>query len=334
MHQDDIQRFARLALEGVHRPYPYQVAHAFLEEGPLESPRSITPVFYGCYDWHSAVHGHWLIARARRLLSGTDFAEECSEALDLGLQAEPLSVEYSYLKTRPGFERPYGRGWLLALAGELDQHEDDAARSWREALRPVEEVVADSFIDWLPKLGQPVRSGTHNQTALGMGLAWDWAKQVGHQNMLDLLTERARTYFAEDHDYPLHLEPSGEDFVSASLGAGSVMSRMLEPDQFSAWFDRVMPTLGRGLLLQPATPLDRRDGRLVHLDGLNLSRAWMLLDIAAALPADDLRRDALQDNARVHAEAGLLALDEQTYAGTHWLGTFAMYLVDRQQLHA
>ena len=328
MPHEAIQRFAQLALDGVHRPYPYQVAHTFLEPGPIASPSAITPVFYGCYDWHSAVHGHWLLARARTELAGTPFAGKCSAALARSLQPEPLSVECAYLRERPWFERPYGLAWLLALAAELDGQHDTDARNWRDALRPLEEVVADEFLDWLPKLSHPVRSGTHNQTAFGMTLAWDWAMRTDHPGMLECLRERAHAFFGEDRDYPLHLEPSGEDFFSASLSAASLMTRVCTPEQFTAWFNRVMPELGLQEILEPPTPSDRRDGRLVHLDGLNLSRAWMLHEIANTLPESDSRRAGIARVATRHEAAGLEAIAKQEYAGTHWLGTFAMYLLD------
>ena len=328
MQSDVIQRLARLALDGVHRPYPYQVAHTFLEAGPVESPMAITPVFYGCYDWHSAVHGHWLLARARVELAGTPFAEECSAALNRSLQPEPLLAECRYLRERPWFERPYGLAWLLALSSELADQADELALRWRNALMPLEKLVTEEFLNWLPKLSHPVRSGTHNQTAFGMTLVWDWAIRSNHQQMVQCLRERALTFFGEDRDYPLHLEPSGEDFFSASLSAASLMTRVYTSDEFTRWFDRVMPELGLREILEPVNPSDRSDGRLVHLDGLNLSRAWMLHEIADALADSDPRRTTIARNAAQHETAGLNAIEKQEYAGTHWLGTFAMYLLD------
>ena len=329
MSRDDLQRFAQLALDGIDREYPYNLTHLISSPEVVESPRSLTPVFYGCFDWHSAVHGHWLLARSLDLLSGTDFAQRCRVALDRSLTTEGLEAEQAYVTARPAFERPYGLAWVLALAGELQLHDDDDARRWREALRPLEQTAAGHLFHWLPKLTDPNRTGTHNQTAFAMVLAMDWALIAGDDRMQSLIHERGRAFFGDDRDYPLHLEPSGEDFLSASLGAGWLMSRLLEAGEFERWLHRTMPSLGDGSSLNPVAPTDRSDGRLCHLDGLNLSRAWMLRDIAARLPRDD-RQATLEESAHEHEVAGLAGVSSEHYSGSHWLGTFAAYLLHRR----
>ncbi|MDG2292069.1 MAG: DUF2891 domain-containing protein [Phycisphaerales bacterium] len=328
----ELQRFAQLALDGIDREYPYHLLHLFPEAGVVQSPRSVTPVFWGCFDWHSAVHGHWLLARSMDLLAGTEFAQQCRSALDRSLTFEGLEVEQQYVTARPGFERPYGLAWVLTLACELQLQDDEDARRWRESLRPLEHTAADHLRQWLPKLTHPNRTGTHNQTSFSMVLALDWARVMGDEHMLSLLDERGRAFFGSDHDYPLHLEPSGEDFLSASLGAAWLMSRLLDPSEFELWLDRTMPGLGRDAALGPVSPRDRSDGRLCHLDGLNLSRAWMLRDIAARLEADDVRLRPLEASAGEHQTAGLVGVSGEYYAGSHWLGTFAAYLLHRRMV--
>ncbi|MBG83579.1 MAG: hypothetical protein CMJ40_03410 [Phycisphaerae bacterium] len=326
MTLNGLEQYARLALDGIHREYPYHLSRLVLSPDAIEAPRSMTPVFYGCFDWHSAVHGHWLLALTLRLNQGTPFADRCHEALSRSFHEESILIERDHLVERPGFERPYGLAWLLALVAELNRNESDDARAWRRALTPLEYTAREHLVSWLPKLPFPIRCGTHAQTAFSMGLVWDWAHEIDDTEMISLLRDRAIDFYGEDHDYPLHLEPSGEDFLSGSLGAASIMSRVLESTEFASWMDRTMPGLARETTLAPATNPDPSDGRLTHLDGLNLSRAWMLWDVFGSLPADDPRREGLQRSARDHAERGLQAVSTEHYAGSHWLGTFAAYL--------
>ena len=308
MEQADIQRFAQLALDSIGREYPYHLSRVVLSPGSIDAPRAMTPVFYGCFDWHSAVHGHWLLALAMRLMPGTEFAEQCRTALHSSLDPKAILIECEHLKQRPGFERPYGLAWLLALAAELECHQDDDARAWRTSLGPLESIARDHLASWLPKLAHPIRCGTHAQTAFAMCLIWDWSQVVGDADMASLLRSLAIDFYGDDHGYPLHLEPSGEDFLSASLGAASLMTRVYTPSELTTWLDQTMPQLARGVDLKPVTSTDPSDGRLAHLDGLNLSRAWMLYDIAGSLAADDDRQTWLLKSAKAHADQGLQAV--------------------------
>ena len=318
-----------MALDGITREYPYHLSHVVMAPGVIESPRSLVPVFYGCFDWHSAVHGHWLLVRACRVLEPGPFVDACRAALDAQLTAENLLVERDYLAVRPGFERPYGLAWLLILAAELEADDDPVMQRWREALRPLEQVAADHIANWLPKLSHPVRSGTHNQTAFAMVLVLDWAATTGNQPMQSIVRERARDFYGDDADSALHMEPSGEDFLSPALGSAWIMSRVLGSDALSSWVDRAMPRLARGVDFVPVCPSDRSDGRLCHLDGLNLSRAWMLRDLADALPRGDARCGALRVSADQHRTAGLQGIESEYYTASHWLGTFAAFLETR-----
>ncbi|MEM9860869.1 MAG: DUF2891 family protein [Myxococcota bacterium] len=307
-----IAPFARMALNCVFRTYPNQMALRLEDAGDLRGPAERTPVFYGCYDWHSAVHGHWLLAVASA--HAPSVAAECERTLAQSLKPEGLQQEAAFLRAHPAFERPYGLAWLLALDDALED-------SHREALAPVTAAARDNLLAWLGKLGFAIRSGTHSQTAFALGLAIDWAdrRDAGAARALRL---HARRLYARDHTYALHLEPSGEDFLSPSLGAADLMGRVLQGDDYARY---VSSLLGDAPSFAPPVPADRTDGRLVHLDGLNLSRAFMLEAIASRLPEGALRTQ-LEALAQTHAEAGLAAANAAHYAGSHWLGTFAAYL--------
>ncbi|MBG80457.1 MAG: hypothetical protein CMJ39_07100 [Phycisphaerae bacterium] len=325
----DLERLAQLALDGVHRAYPYHLSHVMHGMENIESPSDVNPVFYGCFDWHSAVHGHWLLAYTLRHCVGSRFAQRCQESLEQSFTQEAIEVETEYLQRHPAFERPYGLAWLLMLAAELDQHDLPDARRWRELIRPLEDSAAANLMAWLPKLTHPVRSGTHPQTAFALSLVWDWAQQVNHPDMKSLIMERSSTFYGNDHDYALHLEPSGEDFLSASLGSASLMTRVLDSKDFTRWLDQAMPGLGRDFIFTPATCPDRSDGRLTHLDGLNLSRSWMLQDILHAIDGQDERQQAIHDSMMSHRVAGLDSVTSEHYEGSHWLGTFAAWMHHR-----
>ncbi|MAJ46117.1 MAG: hypothetical protein CBC35_02310 [Planctomycetes bacterium TMED75] len=322
-------RCANLALAGVSRSYPYHLTVVVQEAGRLESPAQVHPVFFGCFDWHSAVHSHWLLVRTCRFLGDRDPGPRCHELLEEQFDEEALQREAEYLHAHPAFERPYGLAWVLALSHELALMGTESSARWQTRLEPLVAVATANLTGWLEKLGRPMRTGTHNQTAFALGLVNDWACAMGRPGTASLVSERAVAFFGDDRDYPLHLEPGGEDFLSASLGAASLMARLMEPTFFAGWLDRVLPELGRAQTLLPVEPADRSDGRLTHLDGLNLSRAWMLHDIAGTLPANDSRIASLIECADAHQGPGIASLELGGYEGAHWLGSFAGYLLGR-----
>jgi hypothetical protein len=327
-------RFARLALDCVHKEYPNKIAHVMQSDTDAKPPRELTPAFYGCYDWHSSVHGHWLLVRLLKQFPDAPFAAEARVALARSLTADNVRVEVEYLRGpgRTSFERPYGLAWLLQLAKELKTWDDSQAREWALALAPLEVESAQRFLAWLPKLHYPIRGGEHSQTAFAFGLLSDWAVASGDVGIVRLLDDRSRAYYLRDRDCPIAYEPSGEDFLSPCLAEADFMRRMLSPVQFASWLSRFMPgipTSGRGDWLAPGVVTDRSDPKLAHIDGLNLSRAWMLEGIASGLPADDKRRAALLAAAAAHAKASLPAVTGEHYEGGHWLGTFAVYLTTR-----
>ncbi|MGD8440677.1 MAG: DUF2891 domain-containing protein, partial [Holophagae bacterium] len=243
-----------------------------------------------------------------------------------------VAAEVSYFTAdgRASTERPYGLAWLLCLVEELDTWDDPQAREWRRTLAPLEQVAARRFRDWLPKLYYPIRTGEHSQTAFAFGLVLDWARAVGDDAMADLVASRTRDLYLNDQSCPLAYEPSGQDFLSPCLAEADLVRRVLPPDEFAAWLTAFLPSIPTAATadwLPVGVVTDRSDGKLAHLDGLNLSRAWMLEGIASGLPADDPHLGALQAAARAHREAGLAGVTGEHYEGGHWLGSFATYLV-------
>jgi hypothetical protein len=331
---DAAARFARLALDCVHLEYPNKVAHVLQSDADARPPRVLTPAFYGCYDWHSSVHGHWLLARLARLFPEAEFAAAARAALARSLTPANVAAEVAYLRGpgRTSFERPYGLAWLLQLAAELRSWDDPQAREWAATLAPLEIESAQRIMAWLPKLQYPIRSGEHSQTAFAFGLVADWAQVRGDVGMVRLLEQRARAFYLDDRACPLAYEPSGEDFLSPCLAEADFMRRVLPQAEYAAWLGRFLPALprtGRADWLPPGVVTDRSDPKLAHIDGLNLSRAWMLEGIAAGLPARDTRRAALLAAAGAHAAAALPAVTGEHYEGGHWLGTFAVYLTSQ-----
>jgi hypothetical protein len=332
MNAETAQQFARLALDCVELEYPNLIHHVLSGDDDVAPPRELTPSFYGCYDWHSAVHGHWLLARLARHYPESGFGKAAVEALGRNLTRDKLLAEAAYVADpeRSGFERPYGLAWLLQLVAELDEWDQAPADQWREWLSPLESLAVERLSEWIPKLAYPIRIGEHDQTAFAFGLAWDYASQVGNTEFEGLLAEAGRRFYAEDRNCPLHYEPSGHDFVSPCLAEADFMRRILDPQQFGEWLREFLPDIGEEGWLAVARVTDRSDGKLAHLDGLNLSRAWMLEGIAAALPDDDPRREALLETATQHAEAGLAGVSDAHYEGGHWLASFAVYLETRR----
>jgi hypothetical protein len=330
-------RFAALALSCVHREYPNKIAHVMSGDEDARPPRELTPAFFGCYDWHSSVHGHWLLARLLRLGPEAAFANEASRALGTSLSAENLAAEVRYLEGegRVSFERPYGLAWLLQLAAELRESDGPRARAWSAALEPLERLAAERISEWLPNLTRPIRVGEHSQTAFAFGLILDWARTAGQEEVERLIVTRSRDYYLADRACPLSYEPSGHDFLSPCLAEADLMRRVLGPEEFAGWLTAFLPTLptdGSSDWLEPGIVLDPTDPKLAHLDGLNLSRAWMLEGMAAGLPEGDARIAALRAAAAVHRETGLRAVTGEHYEGGHWLGTFAVYLVTARGL--
>ncbi len=332
-------RFADLALACVHQEYPNKIAHVLNRDADVKPPRELTPAFYGCYDWHSSVHGHWLLARLVRRYPEAPFAGAARTALGRSLTPANVAAEVAYLRGdgRGTFERPYGLAWLLQLDAELREwadHDADSAH-WRSALAPLAVVAVDRIALWLPNLTYPIRSGEHSQTAFAFGLILDWARVAGDDRLDRLLERRVHLYYSGDIACPLAYEPSGQDFLSPCLAEADLMRRVMPPARYAEWLGDFLPSIPTdqttaSTWLPPAVVTDRSDGKLAHLDGLNLSRAWMLEGMAAGLPEGDARRPALHAAGAQHAASGLAAVTGEHYEGGHWLGSFATYLVTRR----
>ena len=331
-------RFANLALTCLHQEYPNKIAHVMGSDADARPPHELTPAFYGCYDWHSNVHGHWLLVRLVRLFPTAPFAARARDELGRSLTAANIAGEVAYLRGpgRASFERPYGLAWLLQLAAELRGWNDPQARQWATTLAPLETEAASRIKSWLPNLRYPIRIGEHDQTAFSFGLVWDWAGVAGDTQMRTLLTDAARRFYLADRNCPLSYEPSGQDFLSPCLAEADFVRRVIGPAQFRRWLADFLPGIpanGRASWLAPGIVTDRADPKLAHIDGLNLSRAWMLEGIAHALGKNDERVPALLAAANRHREAALPAVTGEHYEGGHWLATFAVYLTSDAALH-
>ncbi|HEY1270522.1 MAG TPA: DUF2891 domain-containing protein [Terriglobales bacterium] len=329
------ERFANLALACVHKEYPNKISHNLNSDADVAPPRNLTPAFFGCYDWHSSVHGHWLLARLVRTYPDAPFASSAREALRQSLTAENIAREATYLRAegRASFERPYGLAWLLQLAAELREWNDPQAREMAANLRPLETAAVERLSAWLPKLSHPVRIGEHDQTAFALGLILDYARASGDTKFADLIVSKARQFYTGDKNCPLGYEPSGEDFLSPCLGEADLMRRVVPGAEFARWLRTFLPQISaskKGAWLAPVVSPDPSDPKLAHLDGLNLSRAWMLEGIAAGLAKSDKRLPAIVAAAEEHKRAGLAAVTGKHYEGGHWLGSFAVYLVTRR----
>lgn len=325
-------RFADLALTCVHQEYPNKISHVMSSDEDVAPPRELTPVFFGCFDWHSSVHGHWLLIRLLRLHAAEVNAEAIEAALNKSFQAGKIMVELQYMRheQRDSFERPYGVAWFLQLMAELREWDDPRAKQWFEILKPLEEAYVSKMSGWLKKLAYPIRIGEHAQTAFAFALFLDWAQVAGDVMFEELVTQRSRDFYLRDINCPLAYEPGGQDFLSPCLAEADLMRRVQTSQEYARWLWKFLP----GIAVNPASewlPLaevtDRTDGKLAHLDGLHLSRAWALNGMAASLPDDDPRRKSILSTANKQAEAGLAAVTGEHYEGGHWLGSFATYLV-------
>ena len=321
-------QFARIALGHVGREYPHKLDHVLSSDDDARTPRALHPIFFGSFDWHSCVHGWWTLLTLRRKFPSIGPAAEITALADQRLTAAKVAVEKSYLEraTSAGFERPYGWAWLLALHQEATRHVD---RNWAEILEPLADVFAARFKAYLGKLTYPITVGTHFNTAFSLILAREWS--IDHDAALTLAIDQwAMRTFAEERDYR-GWEPGGDDFLSPALTAAMLMSRVMDPASFSVWFDAFLPASAMARF-EPVEVSDRSDGKISHLDGLNLSRGWCLRSIAATI-APSSRVDALIVRALRHIEAALPHVAGD-YMGEHWLATFALLALNSASLPA
>jgi len=318
---------AATALHNVQREFPNAPAHTILGGEDRALPRQLHPTFYGAFDWHSAVHMHWLLVRLLRTHPKRIDAVRVRRVLNDHLTAPALQTEADYLRANPGWERPYGWAWLFTLADECTTWDTDPdATSWAYALRGPVDTVADLLGRWLPRATYPVRDGGHANTAFSLGLILDTTRTLGLPELDTQIRDWVLRCYLEDRDATAAWEPSGQDFLSPSLSEANLMRRLLDPETFSRWLECFLPGLAREeppTLLAPVQDPDRSDGLLGHLDGLNFSRSAALRAIGEVLPRHDPRQQVLLAAATRHLDAALPSLSAQDYSSTHWLGTFA-----------
>ena len=324
--------FANIALNCVHKEYPNKLSHVMNNDLEVLNPKTLHPAFYGCFDWHSSVHGHWMLIRLLKLYPEFPEAPQIRKALDENLSAINVQAEVLYLDQagRKSFERTYGWSWLLKLAEELYDWDDPQGEKWLENLQPLADVIEKRYTEFLPKQDFPIRRGVHPNTAFGLSFALDYARIAGRTELEQLIIQSAKRYFEKDYESAARWEPDGDDFLSPSLMEADMMSRVLDIEQFTKWFDSFLPGLADGMpenLVNPITVSDRSDPKIVHLDGLNLSRAWCMFRISSVLPESHPAKSILYNSAIRHAQATLPYISTGNYEGEHWLASFAVYML-------
>ena len=321
------ERFARIALSHVTREYPQKLDHVLTSDADAQPPRDLHPLFHGSFDWHSCVHGYWLLARLLRLYPDLPAGSDIFALFEASFTDHKVHAEVAYLQ-RPssaGFERPYGWAWLLKLQSELAQH---GHHRWAAALRPLAEAFADRFMAYLPKADYPVRAGVHSNTAFALRLAADYAEVWGDKALEAMIRDKALAWYGQDQACQAW-EPSGDEFLSSALMEAECLRRLLPDHAFRDWFEAFLPDLAErrpATLFTPATVSDRTDGKIAHLDGVNLSRAWCWRGIAGALKDGPVRANAL-DAAETHLAASLPHVAGD-YMGEHWLASFALLALE------
>jgi len=335
-----VARLASLPLHCYSTEFPYKGGQVLLSEEDLKLPKELHPIFYGCFDWHSSVHGHWLLARAASLFPGTELAANISAVFDEQFTQEKVEAEVSYFRRKFGnhFERPYGWAWLLKLQAELEKNAQATGSSWAATLRPLSSHIACLLDGFLPRLVYPVRVGEHSNSAFGLAMALDYTRTSAvADSMTDYLgnlegaiVTNATNFYGKDKNCPLSYEPSGSDFLSPCLQEADLMARVLEDDTaFRGWINNFLPQmLEPGFSLEPGRVEDRTDGKLVHLDGLNFSRAWALYRLARRIGGSEGER--LREVADIHVRASIDQVVGSDYVGSHWLASFLLNALEQR----
>ncbi|MEO0900018.1 MAG: DUF2891 domain-containing protein [Bacteroidota bacterium] len=323
---EEASRLSKMAFHCIDKEYPNKLNQVLGDSSYLASPRELHPAFYGCFDWHSAVHGHWSLVRILKQFPEVENAARIRQKLGKNLTRDNILKEVSYFEDshNKNFERTYGWAWLLKLVEELDTWEDKEGQEWRSNLRPLERLIVNRYLEFLPKLTYPIRVGEHPNTAFGLTFAYDYALNAGDEELQELIESRAKDYYLNDKNGPISWEPGGFDFLSPCLEEVDIMSRILPQDEFVKWFNEFLPNFK---YLEPAVVSDRSDGKIVHLDGLNFSRAWVLYAISEKIPA---KKDLLVGLANYHMAESLPKMTSGDYAGEHWLASFALYALSNK----
>ncbi len=320
--------FAEIALACMHQEYPNKLNQVLGDASDLKAPAVLHPAFYGCYDWHSSVHGHWMLIRILKQFPDLPKARLIREKLAQSLTEENIAGELAYFEqASPSWERTYGWAWLLKLAEELYTWEDEQGQEWYDHLNPLAQHVSERYISFLPNQYYPVRTGVHPNTAFGLSFAYDYAHTVGHLRLKNRIEERALNYYSKDQDCPCAWEPSGEDFLSPCLEEAQLMARVLPARSFKKWFKQFLSPKALAFYGTPADVSDRSDPKIVHLDGLNLSRAWCLFYLDKVL---DGEVKGLRTIAESNLQASLPHVATEHYEGSHWLASFAIFALNQK----
>ena len=324
---EQANRLASLPIKCIQNPYPYKAGHVV--SGPQDEGSHINqhPAFYGCFDWHSAVHGHWSLVYLLKSWPDLADVDKARQMLAENLSSENLQKEVEYFSMNrytASFQRTYGWAWLLKLRAELLDWNDPQAQQWADNLDPLADVIATKYIEYLPKLRYPIRVGEHTNTAFGLSFAHDYAVQTGHTKLLETINETAKAFYLNDVDCPIGWEPSGYDFLSPCLEELRLMSKVLSAADYQAWLGKFLPAISANrFALAPGEIIDRSDGKLVHLDGLNFSRAWSLYPLA--------NDSNLKQVADAHFNNSFNRITDGDYSGEHWLASFALYALQERQ---
>lgn len=329
---DTAVQLATLPFHCIKEEYPNKLSQLLRNESDLLPPSQLHPIFYGCYDWHSSVHGHWLLAKVGNLYADSDLRQNVSGLFDAQFLTGRVETERDYFQDKT-FERTYGWAWLLKLQEELLKSEQEDFTSWVAILGPLVERIVELYKEFLPKLVYPVRVGEHPNTAFGLAFGLDYARLVEDLHLEQLIVQNATGFFSGDKNCPLNYEPSGTDFLSPCLAEADLMTRILTEDSaYESWLRAFLPQLfDEGFILQPGQVVDRTDGKLVHLDGLNFSRGWALYTIATRMRDEKMKKRLVQlgDN---HLETSMEYVVGSHYVGSHWLASFLLYALDRRQI--
>lgn len=328
---EEANRLASLPIHCLQVEYPNKLNQTLNDETHLKEPKELHPTFYGCFDWHSSVHGHWMLVSLLRQFPNLENRDEIIKKLRTNLSAENIKAEVDYFSwpQNSSFERTYGWAWVLKFADELATWDDPLALELGENLQPLTDLMVEKYLEFLPKLIYPIRVGEHSNIAFGLTMAYDYAVTAKHEELKSLLVSRAKDWFMDDKGCPITWEPSGFDFLSPCLEEVDIMRRVLSKDEFLTWMKGFMPDLAdKKFRIEPGRVSDRTDGKLVHLDGLNFSRAWVMYGLIKNFPSE---YGHLRDLANEHVRFSLPSIVDDNYEGTHWLGSFALYALQQAQ---
>lgn len=326
---EEANRLAAMPLHCTQVEYPNKLNQVLADEAQLKGPKSLHPAFFGCFDWHSSVHGHWMMVNLLRHFPNLENQAQIRATLRSNITQANIEAEVAYFHQpyNSTYERTYGWAWLLKLAEELHLWDDPLARELEHNLAPLTALMVTNFKTFLPKLIYPIRTGEHPNTGFALSLAYDFANTTQHTELAALIEKRANDWFSQDKQCPLNWEPNGFDFLSPCFEELDIMRKVLKPASFGKWAHGFLPQLAdKTFVLTPAQVADRTDGKLVHLDGLNFSRAWVLYGLVNQYPEKYAHLRTIADAHVVHS---LPTIVDNNYEGTHWLGSFAVYALQQ-----